>query len=256
MGARVEVAGAPDRAMPAAGRDRDRHLAGDGARGDAAAGMGVRAVRARDAWGQDFAQLRQARRWRCFREPRTRRACRSPCPAADALGRRHEPAPVRRASAHRIRRPRSIRRTASPLHRRRRRDDRVGDHLAAAGRGDQPQPDGGSGIHLRRPAVAGPGGRRRPVRGGPRVAAGTDKPRHRHHRPRAPIARPTRRMSAIRRCRPPTRESLQISHFTTAGKLKSQFSFVEAADEQRRDDGRGEVERAQGRRRSRRPACR
>jgi hypothetical protein len=29
----------------------------------------------------------------------------------------------------------------------------------------------------------------------------------------------------------PTRESLQISQFTTAGKLKSQFSFVEATDE-------------------------
>jgi hypothetical protein len=28
----------------------------------------------------------------------------------------------------------------------------------------------------------------------------------------------------------PVRESLQISHFTTAGKLKSQFSFVESAD--------------------------
>ena len=28
-----------------------------------------------------------------------------------------------------------------------------------------------------------------------------------------------------------TRESLQISQFTTAGKLKSQFSFVEATDE-------------------------
>lgn len=30
---------------------------------------------------------------------------------------------------------------------------------------------------------------------------------------------------------PPTRERLQISHFATAGKLKSQFSFVEATDE-------------------------
>ena len=29
----------------------------------------------------------------------------------------------------------------------------------------------------------------------------------------------------------PARESLQISQFTTAGKLKSQFSFVEATDE-------------------------
>ena len=29
----------------------------------------------------------------------------------------------------------------------------------------------------------------------------------------------------------PTRESLQISQFTTAGKLNSQFSFVEATDD-------------------------
>jgi hypothetical protein len=29
----------------------------------------------------------------------------------------------------------------------------------------------------------------------------------------------------------PTRESIQISQFTTAGKLKSQFSFVEASDD-------------------------
>jgi hypothetical protein len=29
----------------------------------------------------------------------------------------------------------------------------------------------------------------------------------------------------------PTRERLQISQFTTAGKLKSQFSFIEATDE-------------------------
>ena len=29
----------------------------------------------------------------------------------------------------------------------------------------------------------------------------------------------------------PARESLQISRFTTSGKLKSQFSFVEAADQ-------------------------
>jgi len=29
----------------------------------------------------------------------------------------------------------------------------------------------------------------------------------------------------------PTRERLQLSRFTTAGKLKSQFSFVEATDD-------------------------